>query len=117
MESLPLQCAEQGCCLHRGQRLGNHLGNKHYRYAHEHRPTLAAVVNNAPAVASIGSTLSVVKNTDILGGILTLTDAAGAGHALVLGTPGATDTLANLKATINGLGYGITANVNGQGRR
>jgi flagellin len=78
-------------------------------------PTLAAVVNNAPAVASIGSTLSVVKNTDILGGILTLTDAAGAGHALVLGTPGATDTLANLKATINGLGYGITANVNGPG--
>ena len=73
-------------------------------------PTLAAVVNNAPAVASIGSTLSVVKSTDILGGILTLTDAAGAGHALVLGTPGATDTLANLKATINGLGYGITAN-------
>jgi len=73
-------------------------------------PTLAAVVNNAPAVASIGSTLSVVKSTDILGGTLTLTDAAGNPHALVLGTPGSTDTLANLKATINGLGYGITAN-------
>ena len=78
-------------------------------------PALSAVVNNAPAVASIGSTLSVVRNTDIVGGILTLTDAAGAGHALVLGTPGATDTLVNLRNTINGLGYGITATMNGLG--
>jgi flagellin len=78
-------------------------------------PTLAAVVNNAPAVASIGSTLSVVKSTDILGGTLTVTDGAGNNHLVVLGTAGSTDTLANLRTTINGLGYGITATVNGPG--
>jgi flagellin len=73
-------------------------------------PTLAAVVNNAPAVASIGSMLSVVRSNDILGGTLTLTTTAGVSHTLTLGTAGSTDTLANLATTINGLGYGITAN-------
>jgi len=77
-------------------------------------PVLAAVVNPAPVVASLGSTLSVVNATDILGGTLTLYNAAGVAQPpLVLGTPGSTDTLANLKATINGLGYGITAHVVG----
>jgi flagellin len=73
-------------------------------------PVLAAVVNNAPAVAGIGSTLSVAKSTDILSGTLTLTNTAGIVEpAVVLGTPGTTDTLANLKTYINGLGYGIAA--------
>jgi flagellin len=76
-------------------------------------PILAAVVNPAPVVASLGSTLSVVKANDILSGTLTLTTTLGVAHVVTLGTAGTTDTLANLRTTINGLGYGITATVAG----
>jgi flagellin len=78
-------------------------------------PVLAAVVNPAPVVASLGSTLSVVKANDLLSGTLTVTDTLGVQHAFALGTPGATDTLANLKNYLNvtHAGWGITATVVG----
>ena len=80
-------------------------------------PVLAAVVNPAPVVASLGSTLSVVKANDILSGTLTVTDTTGAQHLITLGTPGTTDTLADLKNTINvtDAAWGVTAHLNGPG--
>jgi flagellin len=78
-------------------------------------PVLAAVVNPAPVVASLGSTLSVAKANDILSGTLTVTDTVGGSHTVTLGTAGTTDTLANLAGTISGSGWGITAHLNGPG--
>jgi flagellin len=68
-------------------------------------PVLAAVVNPAPVVASLGSTLSVVKANDLLSAL----------HVFALGTPGTTDTLADLKNYLNvtHAGWGITATVVG----
>jgi flagellin len=48
-------------------------------------------------------------NGDTLGGTLNVTDSSGAKHTVTLGTTGTTDTLANLAATINAEGWGITA--------
>ncbi len=78
-------------------------------------PVLAPVANPAPVVASLGSTLSVVKANDILGGTLTVTDTLGAAHLVTLGTPGSTDTLANLKNYLNvtNAAWGITSTVVG----
>jgi flagellin len=45
-------------------------------------------------------------------GTLTITGSNGAAHNITLGTANSTDTLANLAATINSAGYGVTATVN-----
>jgi len=76
-------------------------------------PVLAAVVNPAPVVASLGSTMTVLRANDILSGTLTVTDTVGGTHTVTLGTPGTTDTLANLATTISGSGWGITTHLNG----
>ncbi|MGD0548566.1 MAG: flagellin, partial [Terracidiphilus sp.] len=78
-------------------------------------PVLAAVVNPAPVVASLGSTLAVAKANDILSGTLTVTDTVGGSHIVPLGTAGTTDTLADLKNYLNVThgGWGITATVIG----
>ena len=49
---------------------------------------------------------------DTLSGSLVVTDSNGVAHTITLGTGGSTDTLANLKNTINAAGYGITATYN-----
>ena len=79
--------------------------------------TTPAIVNAGPTLASLAGTLSVAKNGDILGGTLTVTDTLGGAHPVVLGTPGVTDTLANLKNYLNvtHAAWGITATVNGAG--
>jgi len=59
-------------------------------------------------------TLSAALDGDeVLSGTLSVTDSTGVAHSITLGTNGSTDTLANLKSTINNAGYGITASVNG----
>ena len=71
------------------------------------------VVNTAPVLQDLAGTLSVALASDILGGTLAITNALGAVTNLTLGTAGTTDTLANLAATLNAGGYGITATVTG----
>jgi hypothetical protein len=75
--------------------------------------TTGSVVETPPVLASLAGTLSVANASDILGGTLAITNAVGAVSNLTLGTSGTTDTLANLAATINAGGYGITATVTG----
>jgi flagellin len=69
-------------------------------------------VGSGSNTAGAIGTLSVGGSADTLGGSLSITDSAGATHALALGTANSTDTLANLASTINSAGYGITAAVN-----
>ncbi|MGH9607696.1 MAG: beta strand repeat-containing protein [Terracidiphilus sp.] len=62
-------------------------------------------------VGGVG-TLTVSQVDDTLGGTLNVTDSSGQIHALTLGTANSTDTLANLMATINNSGWGLTASLN-----
>jgi flagellin len=62
-------------------------------------------------VGGIG-TLTVQQQDDTLGGTLNITDSNGQVHSMTLGTANATDTLADLAATINAAGWGVTASVN-----
>jgi flagellin len=62
-------------------------------------------------VGAIGA-VSVEQAGDTLGGTLNVTDSNGQTHALTLGTENSTDTLANLAATINAAGWGVTASIN-----
>ncbi|HEY1987384.1 MAG TPA: flagellin [Terracidiphilus sp.] len=57
-------------------------------------------------------TLTVGSPADTLGGTLTVVSADGKSHNILLGTANSTDTLANLAATINAAGYGVTASLN-----
>jgi hypothetical protein len=73
---------------------------------------------SAPVLASLAGTLAVANATDILTG--TLSGVKGDGvtaYSIMLGTPGTTDTMANLLHNINVThsSYGITATLNGPG--
>ena len=48
----------------------------------------------------------------LTGGTLNIVGSDGKSHSVTLGTAGATDNLADLAATINAAGYGVTASVN-----
>jgi flagellin len=56
--------------------------------------------------------LTVANASDLLGGTLTIVGVDGKSHNIVLGVANSTDTLANLAATINAAGYGVTASTN-----
>ena len=56
--------------------------------------------------------LTVANASDLLGGTLTIVGTDGKSHNIVLGVANSTDTLANLAATINAAGYGVTASTN-----
>jgi flagellin len=61
-------------------------------------------------------TLTIAAAADTLtGGSLSIVGSDGKTHIVTLGTPNSTDTLANLAATINSAGYGVTASVNSSG--
>jgi flagellin len=57
-------------------------------------------------------TVTVNQASDTLGGTLNIVGSNGASHTITLGVANSTDTLANLQATINAGGYGITASTN-----
>ncbi len=61
-------------------------------------------------------TLTIGAAADTLtGGTLSIVGSDGKTHIISLGTANSTDTLANLAATINAAGYGVTATVNNSG--
>ncbi len=61
-------------------------------------------------------TLTIGAASDTLtGGTLSIVGSDGKTHTIALGTANSTDTLANLAATINAAGYGVTASVNSSG--
>ncbi|MGA3032135.1 MAG: flagellin [Terracidiphilus sp.] len=68
--------------------------------------------NGAGAVGTL--TIGAAADT-LTGGTLSIVGSDGKTHSLALGTPNSTDTLANLAATINAAGYGVTASVNSSG--
>ena len=67
---------------------------------------------NAGGTGNLGS-LSVAASSDTLTGTLNVTDSSGNNHVITLGQAGTTDTLADLATTINGAGYGISAQLQG----
>jgi flagellin len=75
-------------------------------------------VNNNSAAAGYSNgagevgTVTVSSASDTLGGTLNIVGSNGATHAITLGVANSTDTLANLEATINAAGYGVTASTN-----
>ena len=75
-------------------------------------------VNNNSATAGYNNgvgevgTLTVSNSGDQLSGTLNVIGSDGHSHAITLGTANSTDTLANLMATINASGYGVTASIN-----
>jgi flagellin len=75
-------------------------------------------VNNNSAAAGYTNgagevgTVTVSEASDTLGGTLNIVGSNGATHAITLGIANSTDTLANLQATINAAGYGVTASTN-----
>jgi flagellin len=72
--------------------------------------------NSSAAGYSNGSgevgTLTTSTTADTLSGTLNITGSDGQAHAITLGTANSTDTLANLEATVNAAGYGVTASLN-----
>jgi flagellin len=61
-------------------------------------------------------TLTIAAAGDTLtGGTLSIVGTDGKTHIITLGNANSTDTLANLAATINAAGYGVTATVNSSG--
>ncbi len=61
-------------------------------------------------------TLTIAAAGDTLtGGTLSIVGSDGKTHVIALGTANSTDTLANLAATVNAAGYGVTASVNSSG--
>jgi len=73
---------------------------------------LGAGTNGAGEVG----TLTIAAAADTLtGGTLSIVGSDGKTHIIALGTANSTDTLANLAATINAAGYGVTASVNTSG--
>jgi len=81
--------------------------------------TTATIVNAAPTLASLASTLTVANKSDVLTGTLSGVEGniAHTPYSITLGAAGTTDTLANLLHTINvtDVAYGITATLNGAG--
>jgi flagellin len=77
--------------------------------------TTAPAPTVLPNLASLAGTLSVGASGDLLGGTLTVTDTTGGTHAVTLGTPGSTGTLAELENYLNvtNASWGITATVTG----
>jgi len=73
----------------------------------------SAAAGYTNGVGEVG-TLTVANVADQLGGTLNIVGADGRSHAITLGTANSTDTLANLMATINASGYGVTASINSQ---
>ncbi|MGO8756563.1 MAG: flagellin [Terracidiphilus sp.] len=75
----------------------------------------AGVGTGTNGTGEIG-TLTVAAAADTLtGGTVSIVGSDGKTHSLTLGTANSTDTLANLAATINAAGYGVTASVNSSG--
>ena len=77
-----------------------------------------AATTGADGAGEVG-TLTVTNNTSApdaqgatLAGTLNVTGGDGKSHSITLGTANSTDTLANLAATINAAGYGVTATYN-----
>ena len=73
---------------------------------------LGAGTNGAGEVGTL--TIAAAANT-LTGGTLSIVGSDGKTHIISLGTANSTDTLANLAATINAAGYGVTASVNSSG--
>jgi flagellin len=71
---------------------------------------IGAGTNGAGVVGALSLTPG-----DTLGGTLSIVGSDGANHNITLGTANSTDTLANLEATINSAGYGVTATLNQAG--
>jgi flagellin len=71
-----------------------------------------AGVGTGTAAGVIGS-LTVGNALDPLAGTLSITGSNGTTHTVTLGQADATDSIANLAATINAAGYGVTASVLG----
>jgi flagellin len=63
----------------------------------------------------IGTLTETNPGSLLTAGTMTLTDTSGKSHTLTLGQGNSTDSLANLAATVNAGGYGITATVNTTG--
>ena len=63
--------------------------------------------------AGVVGALTVVAAGDTLGGTLNIVGSDGKSHAITLGTVNSTDNIANLAATINADGFGVTATVVG----
>jgi flagellin len=63
----------------------------------------------------IGTLTLGAAGTTLTGGTLSIVGSDGKTHTVALGTANSTDTLANLAATINAAGYGITGSVNSSG--
>jgi flagellin len=63
--------------------------------------------------AGVVGALTVSAAGDLLGGTLTIVGSDGKSDAVALGTVNSTDTIANLAATINSDGFGVTAAVVG----
>jgi flagellin len=63
--------------------------------------------------AGVVGALTVAASADLLGGTLNVVGSDGKSHAIVLGTVNSTDNLANLAATINADGFGVTATIVG----
>ena len=63
----------------------------------------------------VGTLTINAAGTTLTGGTLSIVGSDGQTHTITLGTTNSTDTLANLAATINAAGYGITASVNSSG--
>jgi flagellin len=55
------------------------------------------------------------SSTTLTGGTLSIVGSDGKTHNLTLGAANSTDTLANLAATVNAAGWGVTASVNSSG--
>jgi flagellin len=73
---------------------------------------LGAGTNGTGEVGTL--TIAAAGNT-LTGGTLSIVGSDGKTHIIGLGTTNSTDTLANLAATINAAGYGVTASVNSSG--
>ncbi|MGA2650225.1 MAG: flagellin [Terracidiphilus sp.] len=64
-------------------------------------------------VGEIGQLVTGATTGDSLtGGTINVVGSDGKSHSLTLGTAGSTDTLANLSATINAAGYGVSTSIN-----
>ncbi|MFP5206637.1 MAG: flagellin [Acidobacteriota bacterium] len=75
----------------------------------------AGVGAGTDGAGEVGALTLNAPGTTLTGGTLSIVGSDGKTHTLALGTANSTDTLANLAATINAAGYGITASVNSSG--
>jgi len=83
--------------------------------------TPAATVVTAAAGGAIGTLVLTNSSTDDLTGSITIDGYKGTNHTFALGTPGSTQTLAQLNATINAYAaanpnFGVTGLITGAGK-